>query len=255
MLLLLFTSMAFGQGNGNGNNVYWHTSPNVKTCSMVIDSSLTQGQWHRFIKQSSSILSFRSLASAKTLGKMKFHFAIDDARTPVDQHDLAWINTFSHPDENCPLGDVISFPAFRASMGITNSMDIGGYWTTAPGANYGLAGGEFKYAFLKESGKYPAAAVRTSVSILTGVPDFDVDIASIELMASKQFAMFTPYVGIKQNLVHATETTSKVNLADENLSLTQGYAGIVYSLWRINLTAEYNISTLNTFAFALGLNL
>ena len=85
---------------------------------------------------------------------MNFLIAIDKASTPVDQHDLAWINTFTHPDEDCPLGDAIIVPTIRASMGVSDNMDVGGYWTTAPSANYGMVGGEFKYAFLQESEKF-----------------------------------------------------------------------------------------------------
>ena len=253
MILFLFVSVSHAQSDGG--NAYWNIDPNVKTCSMIINPSLTQSQWHRFVKQGGAILSFKSLAPASTLGKMKFNIAIDDAYTPVDQHDLAWINTFAHPDENCPLGDQISFPALRASMGISDNMDVGGYWTVAPGANYGVAAGEFKYAFLQESEKRPAAAARASVSMLTGVPDFNLEIYGIDLLASKKFAMFTPYVGLKESLVIGTEATSKVALDRERLSLTQGYAGITYSIWMLNVAAEYNLSNVNTFTFAIGSNL
>jgi len=222
---------------------------------MVIDPSLSQSQWHKFVKEAGAILSFKSLASANTLGKMNFNIKIDNGYTPVDQHDLAWINTFTHPDENCPLGDVISFPTIRASMGITDNMDIGGYWTVAPGANYGAMGGEFKYEFLQESEKLPAAVTRASVSILTGVPDFNLNIYSVDLMASKKIAIFTPYIGIRMSMVIGTETTSKVDLDRESVSITQGYAGLVYSIWMIDLAAEYNVSSVNTLAFAIGFNL
>src|SRR5512138_686310 len=87
-VMFLFLSATYGQVS----DVYWHIDPHVKTCSMVIDTSLTQSQWHRFAKQASAIVTFKSLATAKTLGKMKFNIAIDDAYSPVDQHDLAWIN-------------------------------------------------------------------------------------------------------------------------------------------------------------------
>jgi hypothetical protein len=131
-------------------------------------------------------------------------------------------------------------------------MDVGGYWTVAAGANYGALGAEFKYAFLQESEKFPAAAVRGSVSMLTGVPDFDLNIYSIDLLTSKQIAMFTPYVGIKTSLVIGTETTSKVDLEKESISIVQGYAGVAYSIGMLNLAAEYNVSSVHTFALAVG---
>jgi len=253
LVLFLFAAVSYAQGNDS--DIYWHIDPNVKTCSMVINSSLTQAQWHKFTEQGGALMSFKSLASAKTLGKMNFNIAINNSYTPVNQHDPAWINTFTHPDAECPLGDVISIPTIRASMGVSANMDIGGYWTTAPGANYGLVGGDIKYAFLQESEKYPAAAVRASVSMLTGVPDFNVNIYSVDLMASKQIAILTPYIGFKQSLVVGTETTTKVELAKESLLITQGYAGVAYSIWALNLAAEYNVSTVNTFAIVIGFNL
>lgn len=254
--LVLFLFVSVSQAQSDSSNVYWHLDPNVNTCSMVIDSSLTQAQWHRFTRQVGAISSFKSLASAKTLGRMKFNIALDNAYSPVDQHDLAWINTFTHPDdEDCPLGDVITYPTIRARMGVSDNMDVGGYWTTAPGANYGMVGGEVKYAFLQESEKRPAAAVRASATILTGVPDFNVNIYGLELMASKKIAFLTPYVGIRESVVIGTETTSKVDLKRETVPFTQGYAGAVYTLWKFNLAAEYNVSTVNTFAFVIGFNL
>ena len=41
---------------------------------------------------------------------------------------------FTHPDADCPLGDAVGYPTIRASMGVSDRMDIGGYWTVAPGA-------------------------------------------------------------------------------------------------------------------------
>jgi hypothetical protein len=253
LLLSVFVSQSHAQSGGS--DVYWHIDPTVKSCSMIIDPSLTQNQWHTFVKQVGAISSFKSLASATPLGKMNFRVGVEYGSTPIDQHDPAWINTFAHPDADCPLGDAVVYPTLRASMGVSDNMDIGGYWTVAPGANYGMLGGEFKYTFLLESEKLPAAAVRASATVLTGVPDFDLGIYSIDLLASKEIAMFTPYAGIRTSLAVGTETTSKVDLSTESVSLVQGYAGVVYSIWMVSLAAEYNVSSVNTVAFAIGVNL
>ncbi len=252
LIIFLFVSTSYAQGNDS--DVYWNIDSSVKDCSMVIDPSLTQAQWSKFTKEVGAILTFKSLASAEPLGKMNFNIGIDDSYTPVDQHDLAWINTFTHPDEDCPLGDAITYPTIRARMGVTDKMDVGAYWTTAPDANYGMVGGELKYAFFQESEKHLAAAVRASVSILTGVPDYNLSVYSVDIMASKKIAMLVPYVGFKESLAIGTETTSKVDLDKESLLITQGYAGVTYSFWMLNLVAEYNVSYVNTFALAVGFN-
>jgi hypothetical protein len=234
------------------SNIYWHIDPTVKTCSMVIDPSLTQGQWHTFVSQAGAIMSFKSLATASTLGRLGFTVAIDDGYTPVDQHDLAWINTFTHPDESCPLGDAVQIATIRGRVGVSSRFDIGGYWTSAPNANYGGVGGEVKYALALESEKSPAVAARASASILTGVPDFNMSIYSAEVSASKRFGVVAPYLGFRQNVAVGKETTSKVDLATETLGIPQGYVGAVGSIWMLQLAAEYDVATVNTLALSIG---
>jgi len=251
-IIFVFVSTSYAQGNGS--DVYWHIDPSVKSCSMVIDPSLTQAQWKTFVKQVGAITAYKSLASAEPLGTMNFSIGINYSSSPIDQRNLAWVNTFTHPDADCPLGDAVSIPTLRARMGVSDNMDIGAYWTSAPGGNYGMVGGEFKYRFSQESEKLPAAAVRGSVTILTGVPDYDLQVYSIDVLASKKIAMLTPFVGFRGSLAIGTETTSKVNLNKESLFLTQGYAGVSYSIWMLSLAAEYDVSTVNTFALAVGFN-
>ena len=93
LVSLLFVSPSYAQ-----EDVYWHLDPNVKSCSMVIDPSLTQAQWKKYTREVSAIATFKSLASAEPLGKLNFTVGITYSITPVDQHDSAWINTFTHPD-------------------------------------------------------------------------------------------------------------------------------------------------------------
>jgi hypothetical protein len=59
---------------------------------------------------------------------------------------------------------------------------------------------------------------------------------------------------LRENLSVGTATTSKVELAQERVWGTQGYAGLTYGVWKINLSAEYDVSTVNTFAMLVGVN-
>lgn len=252
-LVVLLVQGVYAQGTGS--DVYWRIDPSVKSCSMVIDPSLTQAQWRTYVQQVGEIAAFKSLASAEPLGAMKFSVGVDYSSTPVNQHDPAWINTFVHPDAECPLGDAIAVPTLYGRMGVSDNMDIGAFWTTAPEANYGMVGGEVKYRLSRESQDLPAIAVRGSVTILTGVPDYDIDIYSIEALASKNISFLTPYVGFRGSLAVGTETTSKVDLSQERVLFPQAYAGLSYSVWVLNLAAEYNVSNVNTFAFAAGVRI
>ena len=122
LVLLLFAPPSYAQNDDDG--VYWHIDPDVSTCSMVIDPSLTQAQWEKFTRQVSAIATFKSLASAEPLGKRNFTVGITYSITPVDQRDPAWINTFTHPDADCPLGDQIKTPTLRARLGVSSTMDV-----------------------------------------------------------------------------------------------------------------------------------
>lgn len=249
LVALLLASRAYSQ-----DGVYWHMDPGVKSCSMVIDPSLTQSQWERYTRQIGAIATFKSLASAEPLGKLNFALGIDYSTTPIDQRDPAWINTFTHPDESCPLGDQIVVPTLRARLGVSSRVDVGGTWTTAPRANYGLLGGEVKYAFLKETGNVPAAAVTTSFTMLTGVPDYNINVYSVGLLASKRFSRFAPYLGVKEALAVGTETTDKVNLERESIAFTQGFIGATYFVWKLGLSAEYDIAEVNSLVFVVGVH-
>ncbi|HZI88938.1 MAG TPA: hypothetical protein VFD83_00630, partial [Candidatus Polarisedimenticolia bacterium] len=250
LLVLLLGRPAHSQGSGGG--IYWHIDPSVRTCSMVIDPALTQAQWETFVRQAGAIITYKSLAPAKPRGKGSFSLGIDYSITPIDQRDPAWINTFTHPDADCPLGDNIELPALRATLGVSRSMEIAGFWAAAPGANYGTVGGSFQYAFLRESARVPATAFRASAVALTGVPDFNFSVYSVGIEASKRIASITPYAGVRQNLAVGTETTAKVNLDREAIPLTQGFLGAAFSVWRLGLTAEYDVSAVNTFALMMG---
>ena len=249
LLLVPFQS----RSQGTGSSVYWRLDPTVESCSMVIDPSLTQEQWKRFTRQAGEIVTFKTMSSARTIGRNHFSISLDYSSTPIDQHDLAWINTFVHPDADCPLGDEIIMPTLRGKYGINDRVEAGLLWTMAPDANYGLVGAEFKYNFLDEQKNFPAAAVRGSFVSLTGVDDFNVNLGSIDLLASKKVKWVTPYIGVKETFVNAEETTDKVALDNENLFLTQGFIGISYSIWYINMAVEYNISDVNTLSFLLGI--
>ena len=251
LLLLVIAPPAHSQG---GEGIYWHIDPGVKTCSMVIDPSLTQDQWHTFVQQAGALIDFKSLASAEPLGERHFTFGIVYTSTPVDQHDPAWINTFTHPDADCPLGDAVAMPSFRASYGVTSTMDVVGFWSTAPEANYGLAGGAVQYAFLRESGKWPAAAVSASFTSLTGVPDFDFNVFGVGVSASKRIRSLTPYLGVKQSVAVGKEMTSKVDLATENIPVTHGIFGATWSIWKLGVAAEYDVAALNTLALQIRMH-
>jgi hypothetical protein len=226
--------------------VYWHLNPNIESCSIELDPALTQSEFRKFSRQAGLIGGSRAMASAETLGKGNFSVGLEYSNTPVNQRDNAWINTFTHPDADCPLGDSIKIPLLRVKYGIKDNMDLGAAVIKTPEANYGFLSGEFKYSFLKELEKTPAAAFRTAVTTLLGVADMDMNILTLDCSISKKVYGITPHLGLRENLIMAKENTSKVDLSSESLWQAQGYIGIEYKTKKFGFAVEYNIAEVKT---------
>ncbi len=195
--------------------------------------------------------SSKSAEPAETLGKNHFSINVDYSSTPIDQHDPAWINTFVHPDAGCPLGDAIILPVLRAEYGITDRVDVGVLYTQAPDANYGLFGAEVKYAFVDGSETGTTIAARATITRLLGVADYNFDMVSLDVLASKKM-LITPYAGLRVSYARAKETTDEVNLSNENIINMQPFLGLEYAYRKFRMAVEYDIGEVSTLVLSVG---
>ena len=67
LVLVLFVSASYALGNDG--DIYWHIDPSVKSCSMVIDPSLTQAQWSKFTKEVGQFCLSNHWRQPKLLGR------------------------------------------------------------------------------------------------------------------------------------------------------------------------------------------
>lgn len=229
-----------------------HVNHDIKSCSIELDPSLTQGQFHKFTREAAQVFTFKLMSPAEPLGAKNFQVGLDYSITSINDADPAWNNTFSHPHEDHYLGDQLAFPKLFARIGVTDRMDAGFYFTKNPDANYGFAGGEMKYALFMQPEKPWAMAVRATYATLLGVDDMNYHLLGIDLSASKRFGRLTPYAGIGANLARAIETTSKVNLNNETVLTPRGIIGAQLSLSFFSLTAEMDIAPVSTVSLRTG---
>lgn len=229
-----------------------HVNHGIRDCSIELDPSLTQSQFRKFTREAAQFLTFKLMSPAEPLGAKNFQIGMDYSITRIDDAEPAWNNTFSHPDEEHYLGEVIKMPKLFARMGLSDRIDVGFYFTRNPEANYGFMGGEIKYAVFMESEKPVAIAVRTTYATLLGVEDLNFHMLGVDLSASKKIGMLAPYLGIGANLARAIETTSKVNLDNETILTPRGIVGARFSLSFFSLTAEMDVATVSTFSLRTG---
>jgi len=232
-----------------------HTNDRWEECAMDISPNLTQSQWKQFNKNFSSILYFKPMSGAKPMGKGKIDVSLEMSRTKIDEHDGAWVNTFSHPESDHYLADddhQLQIPVLTARYGVTNNLDAGVTYTKNPGSNYSWMGMDAKYVFHQEKQQGISVATRLSTVALMGVEDFDYYLAAADLLVSKELGMFTPYAGVTAIASTANETTDEVNLARDNAVSVEAIVGTQFQWSYLSIAAEADIARTNTYSVKVG---
>jgi len=247
--------------HGGSKNVKLHVNPKWSECSFQLDPALTQQEWHQFTKEAGLVTYYRSLTDARPMGVGNYEFSILQWNTTIDDTKDHWNDTFVHPDSVHWLkeGEQLGIPGLTFRTGITSAIDIGVYWIKNPGANYGIWGGQVQYNLVNDMENTWAASARASIASLYGPDDLDLTVYGVDLIASKEFAVYSdwisvsPYAGVSTYLTHAHETTQAVNLHDETIGGVQGMVGASSKISFAALAIEYNIAAVNTLSFKIGI--
>lgn len=255
----VFSSAALA--HGGDKHITLHVNPRWSECSFQLDASLTQQAWRQFTKEAGQVVYFRSLTDAKPMGTGNYEVSLLQWSTNIDESQPAWNDTFVHPDSVHWLigGDRLAFPGLMARAGITDKIDFAAYVTKAPGANYGFLGGQVQYNLVNNVAKDWAASARVSFVSIYGPDDIDYTVYGADLTASKLVATYSDwarvsaYGVVSAYLGRSHEKSAVVNLADESVLGVQGSVGIAAQLSVARVSAEYNMASLNTISFKVGM--
>lgn len=80
----------------------------------------------------------------------------------------------------------------------------------------------------------------------------DLDTYGVDVSISKRIRRFAPYLGMGAVLAQGSETTSKVNLHNEDILVPRGMIGAQYSIYKINIAAEAELAEVSTFSIRTG---
>lgn len=242
-------------------DVRLHVSPRWKSCAIQLDPSLTQEAWHRFTEEVGLVAYYRPLTDARPMGAMKFEISVLQWRTAIDETADAWNNTFVHPDSMHWLtdGGPLGIPGLMFRGGITERIDVGGYFTKNLQSNYGLWGGQVQYAVINQPRSQWAASARLSFVSLYGPEDVDVRIYGLDFVASKTFAVVkrvavSPYASVSTVLSNSHEKSAAVNLADERTLGVMGTIGAVTQLSVARVAVEYSVAKVSSVSFKVGVS-
>lgn len=241
--------------HSGSHSVVLHTNNRWSECAIVLDPSLTQGDFNAFIAEVSELMYLHPLAGAKPLGRLKFEVALETHAARIEDWKPKWNNTFSHPDPNHTLvGDshILSIPGLRGRIGVTDRTDAELFFTINPESNYGFLGAAVKYAIVNSPGSKWGASVRGSYLRLLWVDDMDLDQVAADVLVSRDIWHFRPYAGGALAVSYGVEKTDKLDLSKETVFLPMGLVGTEFVWKHLSLGIEQGIGKLATTSFKVG---
>src|SRR5712691_7574479 len=192
--------------------------------------ALSQAQFRALSEDLGAALSYKPLTPTTPLGITGFDLGI--AATVTKLQNSSAFTAAGGGDHSSVI-----VPSLRLNKGLPFDIDVGLMYSSVPGTNIRLVGGELRYAIVSGGAAMPAIGVRGSYTKLTGVDQLDFDTKGLDLSISKGFLMFTPYAGVGK--VWASSTPNGVPaLSKESLSLNKVFVGANLNFGLTNLAFE-----------------
>lgn len=259
ILSLLFVLMWAGNATAHhtgAHAVVLHVNNSWDTCAIILDPSLTPGEWKTFNRDLASIIYFKPTTGAKPLGRGRFDVGVESSTTaPLTDWEGSWNNTFSHPSADHWLtGDNhrLTVPVITGRYGVTDRLDVGLVFADNWRSNYGWVGFDVKYAFYADRTRGLFLAARGSTVALTRVQDMDYYQGAADLLASKEWGWFTPYVGVAGTYSVGWEETDKVDLSRQRSAALEGILGTQFHWRALSLSAEMDVARINMYTLKVG---
>ncbi len=191
---------------------------------------LSQSQFATLAENLSAATAYKAIAPAESLGVVGFDLGLSVSGTDIDDEIFDLASQGGWDMSTLPL------PRLHLQKGLPFHVDVGAFYTGAPGSDIRVWGAEVKYAFVPGGIATPAVAFRASYSKLEGVDELDLTNKGIELTVSKGFAMLTPYAGVGR-IYSDVEANDVATLKGESPELNRVYAGVNINLG-LNLVLE-----------------
>ena len=230
-----------------------HVGTEYDDCYVKFAPELTQSAFRRFAREFGSAAAYKQMSSPTTLGRRGVELGLSWISFTVEQYSDAWNDTFAHPDAYHELGAEKSFPKARLSVGVTDRIDVGAFWTRNPNANYGWLGVDMKYGLLKQNEATPInLALRGAYTKTLYVEDMDMHVLTADVAAGRTWSVFTPYLGVGGDLVYARERSDAVDLNDETQVVPRAFGGVGLRLGHLGVGAEAEVGALNRLEFQVS---
>jgi hypothetical protein len=190
--------------------------------------TLNQSEFHRLATDFTSVSSYKGVTPAAPLGITGFDIGGELSSTQLG-NSAVWKKAGADVS-------TLFVPKIHVHKGLPFNIDVGASLSAVPDSDIKLFGMEARYALIEGGVAMPAVAIRGAYTKLSGVSQFSANTKSVELLASKGFVMFTPYVGIGR--VWGAVTPNVGGLQKVSPTANKLFAGINANLGLVNLGAE-----------------
>ena len=194
------------------------------TIDPVNYGSITQKNFDDFVLDMGSIVSFTPMAPAKTLGVLGLDVSAD-----LIVSDLANSDSWKYLMEDNDSADVWTAGRLHVQKGLPWQFDVGGMLLVLPDSNVTAWGLELKKGIIEDGALLPLPAIsaRGSYSRMEGVDNIGLETYSLDLLASKDFLMFTPYLGLSYlHIKGSTDSTLLSGINDVDRSDVRTLGGL-----------------------------
>ncbi|PLK47395.1 DUF6588 family protein [Uliginosibacterium sp. TH139] len=190
---------------------------------------LSQTEFEQLSGDLVSALSYKAISPGDPLGLLGFDVALEATATRL-----------SNPDVMRAAGgqgyQLFGLPRLDVHKGLPLALDVGAFYAPVPGMDASLYGAELRWSPMEGSLVLPAVSLRGAYTVLSGSEQLDFHAANAEIVVSKGFLFFKPYVGA--GLVHGTSTPLVSGLAEVSQWQRKFFAGANLNLGLFNLALE-----------------
>lgn len=205
-----------------------------------------QGAFRDLSKEIGFGLSYFPMAPAEPLGITGFDIGVEVTALDIHEDRSYWKNMGDFPG-------LLPIPRLHVQKGLPFGIDLGAMYSTVPGTNISLWGGEVKWAILQGSIATPAVALRGTYTQLTGVDNLDLNTMGYDISISKGFTILTPYAGIGQVKIESDPKNIPGNLlTNESITETKYFAGLKVGLGLFNFVGEVDLAEVPAYSLKLG---
>jgi hypothetical protein len=226
----------------------------VAASDVSFDRTYTQQNFRDFSEEIGSVLLYRSIGPAVSLGITGFNLGVEIMASDISENKDFWKKAVS--DGNPPSYLVNSRISF--TKGLPLDFDVGVVLGRILDPDIPYFGGEVRYAIVKDRALIPGVAIRGSYSQTFNVDQLDLKTYGLDLSVSKGFGVgikIIPYAGLGASWVSskASHLTSGLTLDKEEFYKTHGFLGARLEVGLVAITAEVDYGVIPSYNLQVGI--